>query len=50
MRLLWEMLRELEISQSKPRSETGLSPSMKTDDFHKQIENHLSAYFPNGLS
>lgn len=45
------MLRELESSQSKPGSENGpFSPSMKIDDFHAQIENHLSTYFLNGFS
>lgn len=45
------MLRELEISQSKPGLENGPFPlSMKIDDFHGQIENHLSAYFLNGFS
>lgn len=45
------MHRELEISQSKPGSDNGpFPPSMKIDDFHGQIENHLSAYFLNGFS
>lgn len=37
------------VNQNQDRR-PGLSLSMKTDDFHRQIENHLSAYFLNGFS